>query len=146
MSNNRKVICAGCMDTFYIPQTSFYRKKRWCGHNSCKEVIDDKVKHHNYKKTQKKIEKGTFRHGVELELRKHIQDRDDFMCRLCFNQLESPQSQVHHIVPVSSGGKDDVENLILLCASCHTKVHQQGWELYVAKFTKYTTRMKKQKV
>lgn len=142
MSSNRRVICAGCLDTFYIPQTTFHRRKRWCGNSSCKEIIDEKVKHLNYKKTQKKIEKGTFRHGVDSTLRKTIQNRDDFVCRLCFNKTEIINCQVHHIVPVSNGGKDDIENLILLCASCHTKVHQIGWELYVDNFTKYTKNIK----
>ena len=143
MTNNRKVICAGCLDKFYIDKTQFHRKKRWCGSEFCKEQINDKVKNSNYKKAQKKIEKGTFRHGVNEELRKYIKDRDDLTCRLCIKQIESYSSQVHHIVPVSYGGDDAITNLILLCSNCHTKVHQKGWELYVNKFTTYTNKMAK---
>lgn len=36
----------------------------------------------------------------------------------------SPDSlQVHHILPVAKGGKDDLENLIVLCSGCHTLAH-----------------------
>jgi len=31
--------------------------------------------------------------------------------------------RVHHIVPVSLGGTDEIENLVLLCPNCHTLVH-----------------------
>jgi 5-methylcytosine-specific restriction protein A len=146
VSNNRKVICAGCLNSFYIPQTTFHRRKRWCGDNLCKEVIDEKVKHHNYKKTQKKIEKGTFRHGVNEELRNYIRNRDDLVCRLCNKEVETIRAQVHHIVPVSNGGEDDYTNLILLCHNCHVSVHQNGWDKYVDKFNKYTTEIVSQKI
>ena len=31
--------------------------------------------------------------------------------------------QVHHVISRGSGGPDMAENLICLCASCHTKAH-----------------------
>lgn len=68
MTSNRKVICAGCLESFYVHQTMFHRRKRWCGNGFCKEQIDYKVKNSNYKKAQRKIEKGTFRHGVNEDL------------------------------------------------------------------------------
>lgn len=139
MTSNRKVICAGCLNTFYIPQTKFHRRKRWCGNELCKEIIDNKVKHSNYKKTQRKIEKGTFRHGVNEELRNYVRERDNLTCRLCFKKLEPTISQVHHIIPVSAGGTDAYDNLILLCSICHTSVHQNGWENYETKFRGYAT-------
>jgi 5-methylcytosine-specific restriction endonuclease McrA len=139
MTSNRKVICAGCSDSFLVGKTVFYRNKRWCGNNMCKETIDYKVKNSNYKKAQKKIENGTFRHGVNGELREAIKQRDEFTCRLCLNELGSYNLQVHHIVPVSNGGNDDLSNLVLLCYDCHTELHKQGWELYVSKLNKYTS-------
>jgi 5-methylcytosine-specific restriction endonuclease McrA len=139
MTSNRKVICAGCGDCFLTTKTEFYRSKRWCGNSLCKENIDYKVKNANYKKAQKKIENGTFRHGVNAELRETIKQRDEFTCRLCLNKLDSFNLQVHHIVPVSNGGNDDLNNLVLLCNGCHTKLHKEGWELYVSKLEKYTS-------
>ncbi len=33
----------------------------------------------------------------------------------------------HHRQPVSQGGRTDIDNLMLLCWSCHQKVHRHGW-------------------
>lgn len=137
-TNSRKVICAGCLNTYLTSSTHFYRNKRWCGHLDCKNIIDAKVKHANYKKAQKKIQKGTFRSGVKGELREFIKTRDNHTCRSCFKTIEYGGLQVHHIIPVSSGGNDDYDNLILLCHDCHTGVHQDGWERHIDKFFKYT--------
>lgn len=138
MSSNRQVICAGCNCMYYISQTKFHRNKRWCGNDDCKDVIDIKVRHHNFKKAQKKIEKGTFRHGVGSELRECIKLRDDFTCRLCVNKLETNELQVHHIVPVSDGGNDELINLVLLCHNCHTSLHKDDWKNYTNKLFEYT--------
>jgi 5-methylcytosine-specific restriction endonuclease McrA len=146
MKSNRQVICAGCSCTYKIPETQFYRNKRWCGNSLCKEVIDYKVKHANYKKSQKKMQNGTFRHGVESILRNKIKNRDDFTCRLCMNKKDSNSLQVHHITPVSNGGNDELSNLVLLCHNCHTSLHQEGWEKYSNKLFLYTNSLEKQKV
>lgn len=132
------MICAGCQSRYSAEKTKFYRRKRWCGGDSCKEVIDTKVKHANYIKQQKKIKNGTFRHGVDAELREYIKTRDHHKCQKCFAFGDQINLQVHHIVPVSDGGTDDRSNLILLCSSCHTRVHQDGYKRYIKKFSKYS--------
>lgn len=141
MNGNRQVICAGCSCKFDLVKTTFYRNKRWCYNPSCKDIIDLKVKHANYKKAQKKLKNGTFRHGVNEELRTYIRNRDDLTCRLCINKLEPTSAQVHHIIPVSFGGTDIKTNLVLLCYDCHVLVHQDGWEKYMAQLTDYTTKI-----
>lgn len=133
----KKVMCAGCGEHYISEFTSFYRKKRWCNNPSCKEVIDEKVKTFNYKKRQKKIERGTYRNGVSQELRKSILERDNFTCNLCRIENTNPgKMQVHHIVPVSDGGLDDGNNLITVCKSCHTSIHKNGWRNYVESLKK----------
>lgn len=139
--NNVKVICAGCNTKHSIESTVFYRNKRWCQKPECKEVIDKKVKHFNYKKAMKKIEKGTFRHGVRPDLREYVRVRDNHVCRICFNKLEEKNMQVHHIVPVANGGDDDYNNLVLLCNVCHTNLHKHGWENYIKQLKEYTTKV-----
>ena len=138
MSNNRKVICAGCQKQYPEHKTEKYRKKRFCGDKECLDIIDKKVTHFNYKKQQKKIANGTFRHGVPILIKQEIISRDNHICKLCNDLCGEHKTQVHHIVPVSEGGKDEHANLILLCSSCHTMVHQNGWEIYAKQFNKYT--------
>ena len=143
METNRKVICAGCSERYLMDKTSFYRNKRWCGNSLCQQNIDYKVKHSNYKKAKKKIEKGTFRHGVRPDVREYIKNRDDFTCRLCTKKPLNNGMQVHHIVPVASGGEDDNTNLVLLCNVCHTNLHKDGWENYVKLLKQYTVEIEK---
>lgn len=62
--------------------------------------------------------------------------RDNFTCQDCgefhayknehgvFLPIDDGKLQVHHIVPVSSGGGDEPSNLITLCANCHLKRHR----------------------
>ncbi|HDY7447493.1 TPA: HNH endonuclease [Vibrio vulnificus] len=34
-----------------------------------------------------------------------------------------PYLEVHHIIPLSQGGLDSLENVISLCPNCHRKIH-----------------------
>jgi len=46
-------------------------------------------------------------------------------CRDCGIKKKSNQSfQIHHIIPISQGGKSIHNNLILLCPDCHNKRHE----------------------
>jgi 5-methylcytosine-specific restriction protein A len=134
----RVVMCAGCSNKHPVSNTTFYRNKRWCGNKDCVSEIDRKVASYNYKKQQRKILKGTNRSGVSSELRSFIYQRDNNKCQECNLGFEMWESQVHHIIPVSNGGTDDTNNLILLCKSCHTKVHQDGCENYYDKYQRIT--------
>jgi 5-methylcytosine-specific restriction endonuclease McrA len=130
-SDNRKVICAGCQEQYFLVDTIKYRKKRCCQKEECYVTIDKKVAHFNYRKQQKKMEKGTFRHGVPISIKQEIIKRDNNTCKECFNECAEYKAQVHHIIPVSHGGEDEYNNLILLCSDCHNTIHQSGWENYV---------------
>jgi len=41
-------------------------------------------------------------------------------CNRCW---ESKEVQIHHIIPISQGGDNSEDNLILLCLRCHSQVH-----------------------
>ena len=46
------------------------------------------------------------------------------LCELCLKEGRlTPVQEVHHILPISQGGKHDRSNLMALCQSCHTKLH-----------------------
>lgn len=138
--DNRKVTCAGCQGEYLFVNTIRYRKRRCCGAEDCLEIINKKVTHFNYKKQQKKIANGTFRHGVPLVIKEKIILRDNGICQNCKQSCKQYTGQVHHIIPVSKGGIDEESNLILLCSNCHTSVHQEGWELFQFDFKNYTKR------
>jgi DNA-directed RNA polymerase subunit RPC12/RpoP len=49
-----------------------------------------------------------------------------YLCMLCGN----PGNEIHHIIPISKGGRDIEANIILLCLKCHDKegLHSQYQE------------------
>lgn len=50
-------------------------------------------------------------------------------CRLCDSRapfqdnLGHPFLEVHHVIPLSKGGSDTIDNVVALCPNCHRKVH-----------------------
>lgn len=59
---------------------------------------------------------------TDSSLTKTVFDRYNNKCQVCGFSI--PQAlKVHHILPVSLGGKDMKRNFVLLCSNCHTLVH-----------------------
>jgi 5-methylcytosine-specific restriction endonuclease McrA len=53
-------------------------------------------------------------------LRKKVFERDNFSCQKCKIQDKTAKTlEVHHIMPLGYGGKDEINNLITLCSDCH---------------------------
>ena len=38
--------------------------------------------------------------------------------------------EAHHVRPVSEGGATSIENMVLACWSCHTKIHEFDWRIH----------------
>ena len=55
-------------------------------------------------------------------IKSYIRSRDDYICQSCKNKCLD-NNEVHHIIPRSNGGTDKPNNLILVCATCHKKIH-----------------------
>ncbi len=51
--------------------------------------------------------------------RKHIWKRDEYRCRSCGGEA---RLSVHHCKPRAQGGRNDAENLVLLCDPCHDAI------------------------
>ena len=58
---------------------------------------------------------------------KRIRDRyasEHTLCEMCLKEGRvTLMEEVHHILPVSRGGRHNKENLMSLCRSCHNKIH-----------------------
>jgi len=53
--------------------------------------------------------------------------RDNYQCNVC--KKKNLRLEVHHIIPRKEEGKDSITNLIALCSSCHSKVHDNKIKL-----------------
>lgn len=66
------------------------------------------------KKTSKKE-----RSKISLKIRYEVLKRDGFKCKYCGAKAGDIELQIDHIIPVSKGGKSDIDNLQTLCIKCN---------------------------
>ncbi len=64
------------------------------------------------------------------ETARKVRKRDGHVCQMCGEFGVGRSLDVHHIVPVVSGGNNHPDNLITLCISCHRKAEE-----YTKQFT-----------
>ena len=57
------------------------------------------------------------------QLVKDVFERDKYQCQICDSKFLHHMLAPHHIKSFGSGGSDEKNNLIPLCASCHFKIH-----------------------
>jgi 5-methylcytosine-specific restriction endonuclease McrA len=57
------------------------------------------------------------------ELHRQVLERDGWQCQNCGS---TQQLQVHHLDLRSQSGADEEQNLITLCAECHTRMHRKA--------------------
>ena len=50
------------------------------------------------------------------EIRQEVLRRDNHQCQVCGKEYSG---QVHHILPRSQGGTNELSNLITFCGKCH---------------------------
>jgi 5-methylcytosine-specific restriction endonuclease McrA len=55
-----------------------------------------------------------------VELKRQVLARDDYECGNCGGTGEM---HVHHIVPLSKGGTNQLSNMKTLCKECHERIH-----------------------
>lgn len=59
------------------------------------------------------------RHFINGRLRFTVFVRDHFRCVYCGTTAVNTTLQLDHVIPVSRGGKDDLENLVTACLDCN---------------------------
>ena len=62
------------------------------------------------------------------EIRKGVYRKDNYSCQRC--GIRNVRLHAHHLIPLSEGGSDEIENLVSLCENCHKDMHfgmKYGW-------------------
>jgi len=66
---------------------------------------------------------------VSASLKQQVLERYGNRCYACGFSIHSILV-VHHCVPISLGGTDEIENLVLVCPNCHTLIHRFSSKRY----------------
>lgn len=106
--------------------TKHYHEQKPIPPKPTKEIV--KINHHPAKNNNVE-DKESFCNGFS---RQKIIQRDGGKCQWCGQKSPQVKLEVHHIIPVSQGGDDNVRNLITLCVDCHKK---ETWYWHVHKYT-----------
>jgi hypothetical protein len=69
--------------------------------------------------TPKRVLNGRARRAGLRQAIASVLERDEQSCVLC----GEPMWHVHHIVPISQGGDNSLDNLVCLCGPCHAEIH-----------------------
>ena len=69
--------------------------------------------------------------------RRYIRSRDGDRCRLCQASGAVQRMFTHHIKPRAQGGTDNVENLMLVCQSCHMRLEREAQQAVAKPNSKY---------
>ena len=66
--------------------------------------------------------------SIKQEIQRKFKHRDEWKCHIegcnCKNSLD-----IHHIIPLSQNGSNEMENLIPLCKEHHKGVHRDDWDV-----------------
>ena len=57
--------------------------------------------------------------GISKKLRFEVFKRDVFTCKYCGNKAPDVVLEIDHVIPVASGGKNDIFNLVTSCFDCN---------------------------
>ena len=72
-----------------------------------------------FAKKENKKKENENRDGISLKLRFEVFKRDKFVCQYCGVCGPNVELEVDHIIPVSRGGTDDIDNLKTACFKCN---------------------------
>jgi 5-methylcytosine-specific restriction endonuclease McrA len=56
---------------------------------------------------------------IPPEVRKYVFQRDKYQCQSCGKTSAETELNIDHIIPLASGGSNDISNLQTLCRNCN---------------------------
>ena len=106
-----------------------YKPKRPCSHPGCGKLTDGRYcdehrqiaeRQYNQNLRDPDTNKRYGRAWKKLRARFLLQHP---LCEQCGSEGRlTPAEEVHHILPLASGGTNDEGNLMALCKSCHSRI------------------------
>jgi len=69
-------------------------------------------------------QKENIRQPVGSSQKSKVFDGQNGKCYRCKEKLKLSHTEYHHVKFVSKGGKSKTDNLVALCANCHSEIHK----------------------
>ena len=106
-----------------------YKPKRPCSYPGCGRLTDGRycdehrqIAEHQYNRYLRDPDTNK-RYGIAWRRIRRIYIQAHPLCEQCMSEGRlTPAEEVHHILPLASGGTNDEGNLMALCMSCHSKI------------------------
>jgi len=78
--------------------------------------------------TKKPNKKGKKRNHISKSIRHEVFKRDRYKCVECGASKEKTTLHIDHILPISQGGTDELDNLQTLCEECNFAKSSRKWK------------------
>lgn len=65
--------------------------------------------------------KKTPRISIPPSVRDYVYQRDHYQCQSCGKTAQDSQLSLDHIIPLATGGSNDISNLQTLCLDCNRR-------------------------
>ena len=75
----------------------------------------------------------TPRINIPQSVRKYVLQRDNYQCQSCGKNKTEARLNIDHIIPLATGGSNDISNLQVLCSLCN----QQKKHHFDSRFKRY---------
>lgn len=59
---------------------------------------------------------------ISKKIKQQVFERDGYKCKECGAVLEPSLAEIHHILPISKGGTNELSNLTTLCRNCNYSI------------------------
>ena len=70
---------------------------------------------------------------ITQSVRKYVLQRNNYQCQGCGKQKTEAKLNIDHIIPLATGGTNDISNLQVLCSRCN----QQKKHHFDSRFRRY---------
>ena len=70
---------------------------------------------------------------ITQSVRKYVLQRNNYQCQSCGKQKTEAKLNIDHIIPLATGGTNDISNLQVLCSRCN----QQKKHHFDSRFRRY---------
>lgn len=87
-----------------------------------KDIFGNKITHDIYGNP---LKKENARQPIGSSQKSKVFDDQNGLCWKCRHKLKLGFTQYHHLKFVSKGGKTKTDNLVAICANCHSEIHKE---------------------